>query len=183
VKDIAKTALIPLALLGLVVVLLEVFLNEAQKNKVNNLVLRGWDVLDDLKKRRLLDWVQTRRGWFVSIGVLLAVAFVLPSELEIFRRTGRIGLTEIVVSVLVFGPGLWFGFTLSRWTLRAKTLFLAVVRATFFIALTYAPLYLLVPIEGKYVLPILPSITNPALGARVAILIMFATLQLYFSIS
>jgi hypothetical protein len=167
-------------LLAFAVTLLEVLLSEAQKNKLNNLVLRGWDVLDELKKRRLLDWVQTRRGRFVSIGVLLAVAFILPSELAMFHRTGRIGLIEIVVSVLIFGPGLWFGFTLSSWTLRAKTLFLAVVRATFFIVVAYVAFRLLVSMENNFVLPILPSITNPALGARVAILIMFATLAAIF---
>jgi hypothetical protein len=110
-------ALIGSAALLLVISLLEVFLNDTQKAQIDNFTLRLWNVLDELKARRLLDWFQSRQRWFVGAGVLFAAAFVLWAEIK-NQRTWPLGITDIIFACVVFGPGIWFGLKIARWILR-----------------------------------------------------------------
>jgi hypothetical protein len=107
-KTYISIALIGSAALLLVISLLEVFLNDTQKAQIDNFTLRLWNVLDELKARRLLDWLQPRQCWFVGAGVLFAAAFVLWVEIK-NQRTWPLGIRDIIIACIVFGPGIWFG--------------------------------------------------------------------------
>ena len=112
--------LIVFAAILLVVTLLEVFLSDAKKARINDFTLRLWNWLDDLKARRLLDLLQARGFWLLGTGVLLAVAFIFRAELRALRNE-PFGIMDIIFSCVVFGPGIWFGVRAARWTLRATT--------------------------------------------------------------
>jgi hypothetical protein len=181
-KEFLSTAFIISAATLLVVSLLEVFLDDVQKARINTLVVRFWNVLDGLKARRLLDLLEARQRWLVGTGVLLAAAFVLWAEIRI-QRTEPLSVTDIIIACIIFGPGILFGLKIANWILRAITLFWAVVRATISIVITFLPLPLLAGIETVFVLPILPSIAtqNPTLGiALLQLLIILATLTSTF---
>jgi hypothetical protein len=168
-KTVVSTALIILATAALMVCLLEVFLTDSQKHQINDMVLRFCNNIDELKARRLLDWLQAWRPWLLSAGVLLAAAFILWTESR-NQRTGPFGIADIIPACVAFGPGVWFGWKVARWILRATTLFWAVARATLSIIVSFLPLPLLGAIAKLFVLPILPSIAIPQPTLGIALL-------------
>jgi hypothetical protein len=178
---VISTALIVSAAILLVLSLLEVFLSDAKKRRINDSTVQLWNVLDELKARRLLDCLQTRRPWLLGTGVLFAVAFILWAE-STHQPTGPAGIRDIILAFVVFGPGLWFGLTIARWILRATTLLRAVARATVSIVISLLPIPL-AEIEAIFVLPHLPSIAipDPTLGIALGqLLIITATLASAF---
>jgi hypothetical protein len=177
-KMAISTAFIITVAILLVASLLEVFLDEIQKDKINSFTVRLWNLLDELKARRLLDWLQARQRWLVGAGVFLTALLVLWAIRGKYQRTGSLEIGDIVIAVIIFAPGIWFGWTIAGWILRARTLFWAVTRATLSIVVVALPLLLLAEIEKIVVLPMISSIAipDPTLGiALLQLLILTCT--------
>jgi hypothetical protein len=165
IKTVLSDALIGAAGVLFIVSVLDIILTDSQKKSVDHAILQYWNTLDDLKRRRLLDWLQARRRWLLGVGILLAAAFVLWAESRT-KRTGSYGAADLFLACVLFGLGIWFGWWAARWILNAKTLVGATARATIAIIITFVPLAIFVIVATEFVQPILPSLTtsNPTIG-------------------
>jgi hypothetical protein len=138
-RTLLWAALLSAAIVFLIVCLLEVFLSDNQKTQINDFTIRSWNRLDELRQRRLLDWLEAYRRWLVSVGILAAIALTAWVEIRTQQRTHSFGTKDIVLACVFFVPSLW----IVTWITRATTLFRAAMRATISLVVAYLPLLLL----------------------------------------
>ena len=117
--------------------LLDIFLSDSQKHRLQFQTLRLWNWLDDAKRRSLLRWLQDRSRVVTVIAVTLATPYAGWVATDALRRSFDAGV--ITIALVLFLLGLFIGLNIIRVTLRAPTLFRATVRATLFVLLVATP--------------------------------------------
>jgi hypothetical protein len=136
-KSIIFYGLLASASLLLVFTVLEIFLSDNQKHRLQIQTLRLWSWLDEAKKRSLLRWLQDRSRVLTVIAVTLATLYAGWVAADALRRSFDAGV--IIIALVLFFLGLLIGLNIIRVTLRAPTLFWATVRATLFVLLVFTP--------------------------------------------
>jgi hypothetical protein len=123
------------AIAGLALAVLDIFLSDAQKRWLSDRTLQAWHWLAEAKRTSLLDWLKRYRRPITWTGVLLVSVYVTWA----FEKALAPPAQVIPVALCIFAVGVYFGFKIVGITLRARSLFRAVVRATIIVGVTLAP--------------------------------------------
>jgi len=171
------SVLIALACIALALVGLEIFLSDHQKNKLLGLLLAWWNKLDDLRKTQWLDVLRRYNAQFVlpSFASILVVGFFTWVHLN--RSDGDFWSSLqflLGITIASLAIGIWFIWI----TLKAKTLFFAVVRVVLLFAIALAPLLVFVGITDL-MLPSLKLVEGEVTLVHLAWLLVFVFLFLF----
>jgi hypothetical protein len=137
-KSIIFDGLVASTSLLVIFTLLDIFLSDNQKHRLQIQALHLWSWLDDAKRRSLLRWLQDRSRLLTVIAVTLATPYAVWVATNALRRSFDAGV--ITIALVLFSLGLLIGLKVIRITLRAPTLFWATVRATLFVLLITMPI-------------------------------------------
>jgi hypothetical protein len=141
------------AILTSLLTALDWLLSESQKSTLSDLSLSLWNWLDDIQKRRLLQWLY--RTWTLEIVLISAILLYLVVLLITLEKSGRDPLTanylvRDIVQMWIFLPGLlitavilhymakWLGGSnnyidfLKKVTFVSTALLLAIIAVLFF---------------------------------------------------
>jgi hypothetical protein len=123
------------ALAVFVLAMLDVFLSGKQKEWLDDRTLHVWHWLAEAKRKSLLNWLQRHFRSIAWTGVLV-VSFYMAWAFE----KALAPLPQVItVALCIFAVGLLFGLKIIQLTLRAPTLFRAVIRATIIAGVTLMP--------------------------------------------
>jgi hypothetical protein len=115
--------------------LLEILLNDKQKQWLADRTIGAWHWLAEAKRNSLLNWLQGYRRPIVWTGVIL-VSFYMAWAFE----KALAPITQVIpIALCIFAVGLFFGLKIVRSILRSSSLFRAVIRATIIVGLTLTP--------------------------------------------
>ncbi len=171
---------IAVAGLGFVLVLLEIFVGDTQKQWLNDKTHDLWFWLAEARKRALLDWLRIRYRWVLGAAILLASCYIVWN-VSLYEGAGN--ATAIIIGALIFGVGLWFGPKIVRVTLNATTLFRAGLWATLFVVVAFLPIALLGAITPYFSTTFLPTLLTPqatlgiALGQLATVLVIITSIN------
>jgi hypothetical protein len=118
-----------------VLAVLDVFLSDNQKQWLDNRTIYLWHWLSEAKRQSLLNWLQRRYQSIAWIGVVLVSVYMTWAFEKALAPLPQV----ITVALCIFAIGLLFGLKIIQLTLRAPSLFRAVIRATIIIGVTLAP--------------------------------------------
>jgi len=120
--DIALTV----AIIVFVLAVLDVFLSDSQKQWLDDRALHIWHSLAEAKRKSLLNWLRRHYQFIAWTGVVLVSAHMTWAFEKALAPLSQV----ITVALCIFAVGLLFGLKIVQITLRAPSLFRAVIRAT-----------------------------------------------------
>ena len=166
-------ATIAIASTGVLLALLDFILSDTQKRWLDDRHLRLWHTLAQAKERPFLDWLRRRYGWIIGAAVLLEIIYVglLIWNIEIEeRRSAEDFATVTAIALVIAGLSAWIGLSIIKFTLRARSLPVAFLRAAIFAALTLTPLLVMSVLAPSFTASVLPSLltSEPTIGIALA---------------
>lgn len=140
--------------------LLDVLLNDAQKEQFSKRVHHVWYWLDERSQKSYWLALQRAKRWILLTGVGLACLYVLWANVYGQRGTTNAGVFEFYV---LSGLCLLLGWWCVSFTLRASTLFKGVLRGLLVTVLPVLPAVILTIIATKFISELTPQ------GAQVSL--------------
>ena len=114
---------------------LDVFLSDVQKQWFDDRTLHVWHWLAEAKRKSLLNWLQRHYQSIAGTGVVLVSVYMTWAFEKALAPLPQV----ITVALCIFAVGLFFGLKIIQLTLRAPSMFRAVIRATIIVGVTLAP--------------------------------------------
>jgi hypothetical protein len=118
-----------------VLAVLEVFLSARQKQWLEDRALHVWHWLAEAKRTSLLNWLQRHYQSIAWTGAVLVSAYMTWAFEKHLAPLSQV----VPIAFCIFAVGLFFGLKMIQLTLRAPSLFRAVIRATIIVVATLAP--------------------------------------------
>jgi uncharacterized membrane protein (DUF373 family) len=118
-----------------VLAVLDVFLSDSQKKWFDDRTLHAWHWLAEAKRKSLLNWLQRHYQFIAWTGVVLVSVYMTWAFEKALAPLPQV----ITVALCIFAIGLLFGLKIVQLTLRAPSLFRAVMRATIAVVVTLLP--------------------------------------------
>jgi hypothetical protein len=118
-----------------VLAILDVLLSDKQKKWLDDRTLHVWHWLAEAKRKSLLDWLRQHYHLIAWTGVVLVSVYMTWAFQKALAPLPQV----ITVALCIFAIGLLFGLKIVQLTLRAPSLFRAVMRATIIVGITLMP--------------------------------------------
>jgi hypothetical protein len=169
--------MVPVSVLCVAIALLKLGLGETQKNEFELKFTRVWNWLDDAKSYSLFEWIRRYYKWIVGAAILIESVYVAWIVRSAFAVNAGGRPATLTIGIIIAAISFWLGLKIIRATLRARSLGIALLRATLLLAFAFAPFFL-IAVAPTFKIWVLPSLLSPTPTVGIA-LFQLLTISLY----